>query len=189
MQVKVLNGKETVMGVEEAARRLTGLGLRFAGIDSVLGVPYEIEFPFSAGIRSADDSVVLTVKGSYQALLALERRMIDMVKEEEIKAAFVALKTARQALYDSSEKELAARMALKRREASLLLSGAIIGKNAETRDAQLKEGCQAEIVRLEGAETEKRLLQCRFDLANITVNEIQWQIRNDLAIADLNFVA
>ena len=108
-----------------------------------------------------------------------------MVKDEEIKAAFVALKAARQALYDSSEKELSARMALKRREASLLLSGAIIGKNAETRDAQLKEGCQAEIAQLEGAETEKRLLQCRYDLANITVGEIQWQIRNDQAIADL----
>lgn len=110
----------------------------------------------------------------------------EMVKDEEIKAGFAALRAARQALYDGSEKELAARMALKRREASLLLSGAIIGKNAETRDAQLKEGCQAEIAKLEAAETEKRLLQCRYDLANITVSEIQWQIRNDQAIADLS---
>lgn len=75
MQVKVLNGKEMVMGVDEAAQRLTGLGLRFAGIEDVLGIPYEIEYPFSAGVRSSDDSVVLAVKGTYQALLALERIM------------------------------------------------------------------------------------------------------------------
>lgn len=75
MRVKILNGKEMVMGVDEAAQGLTGLGLRFAGIEHVLGIPYEIEFPFSAGVRSPDDSVVLVVKGTYPALLALERRM------------------------------------------------------------------------------------------------------------------
>lgn len=64
-----------VFSVEDAAERLTGLGLRFAGIDPVLGVPYEIAFPFSAGVRSPDRSVVLAVKGTYQALLALERIM------------------------------------------------------------------------------------------------------------------
>ena len=109
-----------------------------------------------------------------------------MVSEIEIKAAFAALAAARQALYDGSEKELAAKIALKKREAALLLSGAIIGKNAETRDAQLKEGCKMEIATLEGAEAEKRLLQCRFDLANMAVQEIQWIVRNDQAIADLD---
>ncbi|MCK9569575.1 hypothetical protein M0R72_11600 [Candidatus Pacearchaeota archaeon] len=103
-----------------------------------------------------------------------------MVNEKEIKAAFAALMAARQALYDGSEKELAAKAALKRREAALLLSGAIIGKNAETRDAQLKEGCQMEIGVLDGAELEKRLLQCRFDLADMVVDEIRWRIRNDI---------
>ena len=102
-----------------------------------------------------------------------------MVSEKEIKEAFAALMAARQALYDGSEKELAAKMALKKREAALLLSGAIIGKNAETRDAQLKEGCQMEIAALEGAEAEKRLLQCRFDLSSMAVEEIRWRIRND----------
>lgn len=103
-----------------------------------------------------------------------------MVNEKEIKAAFAALMAARQALYEGSEKELAAKAALKKREAALLLSGAIIGKNAETRDAQLKEGCQMEIATLEGAEAEKRLLQCRFDLAGMVVDEIRWRIRNDI---------
>ena len=103
-----------------------------------------------------------------------------MVSEIEIKNAFAALRAARQALYDGSEKELAAKTALKKREAALLLSGAIIGKNAETRDAQLKEGCQMEIATLEGAEAEKRLLQCRYDLASMMVDEIRWRIRNDI---------
>lgn len=103
-----------------------------------------------------------------------------MVSEKEIKATFAALMAARQALYDGSEKELAARMALKKREAALLLSGAIIGKNAETRDAQLREGCQMEIGVLEGAEAEKRLLQCRYDLAGMVVDEIRHRIRNDI---------
>ena len=102
------------------------------------------------------------------------------MKESEIKAAFAALMAARQALYEGSEKELAAKAALKKREAALLLSGAIIGKNAETRDAQLKEGCKMEISTLEGAEAEKRLLQCRHDLASIAVDEIRWRIRNEL---------
>ena len=66
---------DKVLSVEDAAERLTGLGLRFAGIDPVLGVPYEIAFPFSAGVRSPDDSVVLAVAGTYPELLALERRM------------------------------------------------------------------------------------------------------------------
>lgn len=103
-----------------------------------------------------------------------------MVSKNEITEAFAALMAARQALYDGSEKELAAKAALKKREAALLLSGVIIGKNAETRDAQLKEGCKTEIATLEGAEAEKRLLQCRYDIAGITVDEIRWQIRNDL---------
>ena len=67
---------KNVLSVADAAERLAGLGLRFAGIDPVLVCPYEIEFPFSAGVRSPDDSLVLEVKGTYPALLALERRMI-----------------------------------------------------------------------------------------------------------------
>ena len=67
---------DKVLSVEDAAERLTGLGLRFAGIDPVLGVPYEIEFPFAAGVRSPDDSVVLAVAGTYPELLALERMMV-----------------------------------------------------------------------------------------------------------------
>ena len=106
------------------------------------------------------------------------------MKESEIKAAFAALMAARQALYEGSEREVTAKTALKKREAALLLSGAIIGKNAETRDAQLKERCQMEIGTLEGAEIEKRLLQCRYDLASIVVDEIRWRIRNDIVEED-----
>ena len=108
-----------------------------------------------------------------------------MVRETEIKAAFAALIAARQALYDGSEKELAAKTALKKREAALLLSGAIIGKNAETRDAQLKEGCKMELEAVEAIRKEKAEVQLRQDLASINVQELQWLVRNDQAIAGL----
>ena len=108
-----------------------------------------------------------------------------MVRETEIKAAFAALIAARQALYDGYEKELAAKTALKKREAALLLSGAIIGKNAETRDAQLKEGCKMELEAVEAIRKEKAEVQLRQDLASINVQELQWLVRNDQAIAGL----
>lgn len=75
MQVKILNRNSTVLDVDEAAQRLTGFGLRFAGIQMALQPPFEIEFPFSAGVRSKDGAAVLEVRGSYLALSALERRM------------------------------------------------------------------------------------------------------------------
>jgi hypothetical protein len=84
-----------------------------------------------------------------------------------------------------SEKEIAAKEALKRREAELLLSGAIIGKNAETRDAQLKEGCKMELEAVEAIRKEKAAVQLRQDLASMNVQELQWLVRNDQAIADL----
>jgi len=76
MHVKILNGHETVMCVDEAAQRLKGLGLKFTGINAVLSMPYEVAFPFEAGARSADDSMILGVKGTYPALRQLEKLML-----------------------------------------------------------------------------------------------------------------
>lgn len=95
----------------------------------------------------------------------------------QIKAAFGLMQDARSALYLSEEDVLACKTALKRREASLLLSGAIIGKNAETRDAQLKEGCKDEIVSLEKAEHERRATQLSYELSCMTVESLKWLIR------------
>jgi len=107
-------------------------------------------------------------------------------REDQITRAFECLRTARAELHDASEKDLAARTALKQREAALLLSGAIIGKNAETQDAQLKEGCKEELAAVEAARLEKAEAQLRMDLAGMRVQELQWLIRNDQATADLD---
>ena len=95
----------------------------------------------------------------------------------QIKAAFGLMQDARSALYLSEESVLACKTALKRREASLLLSGAIIGKNAETSDAQLKEGCQDEIAALEKAEHDRRATQLSYELSCMTVDSLKWLIR------------
>jgi hypothetical protein len=89
-------------------------------------------------------------------------------------------------MHEVSEKDLAARTALKQKEAALLLSGVIIGKNAETRDAQIKEGCKGELEAVEAARLEKAEVQLLMDLVGIRVQELQWLIRNDQAIADLD---
>jgi hypothetical protein len=107
-------------------------------------------------------------------------------REDQIKRAFEDLRTARVEIHEASEKDLAARTTLKTREAALLLSGAITGKNAETRDAQLKEGCKEELGAVEAARLEKADAQLRMDLASIRVQELQWLVRNDQVIADLD---
>jgi type II secretory pathway component PulC len=85
--------------------------------------------------------------------------------------------------------ELEAKKILKIRESDLLLSGAIIGKNAETRDAQLAEGCKEERARLEEIQAKKAKAQLQNDLAIMETDELQWQIRNDQAIAGLTGLA
>ena len=99
------------------------------------------------------------------------------IQPAEIAQAFDQMKANRVSLYHCEEAVLACKTALKRREASLLLSGSIIGKNAETRDAQLKEGCKDEIIALEKAEAEKRATQLSYELSCMTVDSLKWLIR------------
>jgi len=66
----------------------------------------------------------------------------QMVKASlHIRAAFAALRAAKLALYESSEKAISAKAALDKKRSELLASGTIQGKNAETRDAQLAQEC------------------------------------------------
>ena len=64
---------DKVLSVADAAERLTGLGLRFAGIQGTLQPPFDVRYPYSAGVRGGD--VVIEVQGPYRELLALEREM------------------------------------------------------------------------------------------------------------------
>ena len=99
----------------------------------------------------------------------------------EIATAFDHQKAMKTRLYHVEEAALAARKALKTHEVELMMSGAIIGKNAESRDAQLAAACQQERDVLEKAEAEKRSIQLAYDLASMTVDSLKWLIRAEEA--------
>jgi len=106
-----------------------------------------------------------------------QQRSIDM------KSAFTALRAAKLALYEASEKAISAKAVLDKKKSELLAAGTIQGKNAETRDAQLAQECWPEMTALEAAEAEKRKTAHEADQAALVVSEIQWLIRNDEATA------
>ena len=96
---------------------------------------------------------------------------------EAIAAAFDRQIEARNKMFWAEEGVLAARIALKKKESELMLSGAIIGKNAETRDAQLAAGAATERATLERAEAERRIAQLAYDCAKLSVESLCWRIR------------
>ena len=103
----------------------------------------------------------------------------------QIKDAFAALRAAKLALYEASEKAISAKAALDKKKSELLASDTIQGKNAETREAKLAQECWPEMAALEVAEAEKRKAAHEADQAGLVVSEIQWLIRNDEATAAL----
>ena len=110
----------------------------------------------------------------------------QMIKASlQIRDAFAALRSAKLALYEASEKAISAKAALDKKRSELLASGTIQGKNAETRDAQLAQECWPEMAALEVAEAEKRKAAHEADQAGLVVSEIQWLVRNDEATAAL----
>ena len=69
--IKIINEKEHIFPVEEAASRLSGLGMRVGRFPEALSIPYEIEFPFAVGAGNAEFDV--EVRGGYKEILALRR--------------------------------------------------------------------------------------------------------------------
>lgn len=96
----------------------------------------------------------------------------------KLRAEFVQchkdLRTTRTDLHIAIEGEIKARRELKTREQAFLLSGAIIGKNAESRDAQLREATKEEFWNVEIASETVRLAQLKFDLAKYNIDMIKW---------------
>ena len=110
----------------------------------------------------------------------------QMVKASlQIKDAFAAIRFAKLALYQASEKAISAKVALDKKRSELLASDTIQGKNAETREAKLAQECWPEMATLEAAEAEKRKAAHEADQAGLVVSEIQWIVRNDEATAAL----
>ena len=106
-------------------------------------------------------------------------------RASNLMVAFATLRSAKLALYESSEKAISAKAALDKKKSELLASDTIQGKNAETREAKLAQECWPEMATLEAAEAEKRKAAHEADQAGLVVTEIQWLIRNDEATAAL----
>ena len=70
-KIKIINGSTQIFSVEEAARRLGGLGMRVGNMPEALSIPYEVEFPFA--VRAGSDDYEVEVRGAYNAILALQR--------------------------------------------------------------------------------------------------------------------
>jgi hypothetical protein len=68
MKVK-LNGR--AFPVEEAARRLAGMGLRIGEFPEALQPPFEIDFPFV--VAAGDGDLCIEVRGSHAAIRALQK--------------------------------------------------------------------------------------------------------------------
>jgi hypothetical protein len=100
------------------------------------------------------------------------KSMQDLIIE-----AYNEKKAARTYLHTTSEIELKARTFLKEKETGLLMSGSIIGKNAEARQAELANATKDELLACEKAREQKMEAMLRMDLASMEVDRLQWLIR------------
>jgi len=97
--------------------------------------------------------------------------------QDELKEASEKVITVRSALLGAVLPLMAARYALENKKAELLLSGAIDGKNAETRDAQIRQMAEPEFAALAFAENNHAQYQAAFDCAVYALDQIKYQIR------------
>ena len=75
-KVKIINESEHILTVEDAARRLIGLGLKVGRTGEALSIPYEVDYPFiTAAYSPVDDNMSLELRGTYKALLILQREV------------------------------------------------------------------------------------------------------------------
>lgn len=73
-KVKIINGSEHVFSVDEAARRLKGLGMKVSEMET-LAMPYEIDFPFVAGAADREKEMCVEIRGTYAAISELQKRV------------------------------------------------------------------------------------------------------------------
>lgn len=92
-----------------------------------------------------------------------------IVTAEQINAAYEKLTAAHIEVHNTTGGVLDAKEALAARRAELLDSGEIDGKNAETREAQLKTRTEAETRRVAAAEGMAREAELRLRVAGLAV--------------------
>lgn len=106
-----------------------------------------------------------------------------MVSNDEIKEATNRLADTKALLFDAGEEELECREALKVAEEAILLKYADnpkeLGGNEPARKARIAEITAIEKRALNAAESEKRKIQLKLDLAAMRWDALKWQIRNN----------
>ena len=93
-----------------------------------------------------------------------------MLLVEELSAAYEDQMRAREHLYKKNEAEIVAKAVLATKKSELMMTGTILGKNADSRDAQLCEMTKEETNQLRLAETDKRAATLAFELTSMKVD-------------------
>jgi hypothetical protein len=93
-----------------------------------------------------------------------------MLLVEELSAAYEDQMRTREQLFRKNEAEISAKTVLATKKSELMMSGSIIGKNAESRDAQLCEMTKEETNLLRLAECDKRTATLAYELASMKVD-------------------
>ncbi len=91
--------------------------------------------------------------------------------------AFANMTEARQQLFAQTENAITAKAELENAKYQALIGGVIDGKNAEIREAQLKQHLQAEYPKLEQAEKQERGARHGFEMASIEVDTVKTLLR------------
>ena len=91
--------------------------------------------------------------------------------------AFASMTEARQQLFAQTENAITAKAELDTAKYGALMAGVIDGKNAEIREAQLKDHLEAEYAKLELAEKAERGARYGFDKASIEVDTLKTLLR------------
>jgi len=97
--------------------------------------------------------------------------------QDELKDRTGEIIVKRAALLDCVLALMVRKGALENKKAELLLSGAIDGKNAETREAQIRQMAEAEIIAVSESENLHAMYQSAFDCAVYALDSVKYQIR------------
>lgn len=99
--------------------------------------------------------------------------------ELETKAvkAFENLTSARIELFTSAEITIMEKFLLEQQRSETMVSGKVDGKNAETREAQVRELLADQYLKLATAEKSERLARRDFDLASMEADAVRTLLR------------
>ena len=103
--------------------------------------------------------------------------MDKIALETKAVKAFENLTSARTALFTAAEITIMEKFLLEQQRSEAMASGKIDGKNAETREAQVRELLADQYLKLATAENSERLARRDFDLASMEADAARTLVR------------